>query len=147
MAPAVSRVFLGDNGAGVHLLRINPTVRQLDADHLLVHLALAIHAHTQPERRELRLQPFLVSAENPRFLPEVVYLLVERHEHTARFQVDRHLRMRLELCSLFNLHEFPPISRWAVGALLDFVYQLTRNCTPQPDRLSILPRESQVSLA
>ena len=63
VAAAVAGVVLGDDGHRLHLLGVDAAVGQLDADHLVVHLALAVHAHAQAERDELALEALFVLAE------------------------------------------------------------------------------------
>ena len=71
---------LDDVGQGVHLLGVDPTERQLDANHLPVGLPLAVDALLEAEADELDLFE-LAAEELPRLGVEVVELALEDRNH------------------------------------------------------------------
>ena len=100
------RVVLGDRGHDVHLVGVDAAVRELDAHHLLVHLALAVGAHAQTERRELALEFLGVLPVAARFEAVVLDLFVQRDEDVPGFEVAWNLWVGLNGC--FERHNVPP---------------------------------------
>ena len=112
VAAAQAGVLLGDLAHHVHLVGVDAAVGELDAHHLLVHLALAVGAHAQAERGELALQLFAVGAVAAGFELVVLDLFVERDEDVAGLEVGRDLGVGLEgEWLLLNRHREPPIYR------------------------------------
>ena len=122
VAAAQAGVLLGDLAHHVHLLGVDAAVGQLDAHHLLVHLALAVGAHAQAERRELALQRFGVGAVARGLELVVLDLFVERDEDMPGLEVGRDLWVCLEREWLvLNSHRAPPPK-------VDIVDLVSRNC-------------------
>jgi len=106
VAAAVAGVVFGNDGHRVHLLGVDAAVRQLHADHLVVHLTLTVDAHAQSKRRELTLEALFVLPEEACFGLEVLDLFVERHEYVAGLEVLRDLGMGACGC-FFDYHGSP----------------------------------------
>ncbi len=111
VAAAVAGVLLGDDRAGLHLVGGDTAIRQFDADHLHVLLALAVDAVHQTEGAELVHKPFLVGAEAAGLALEVLDLLLQGDENAAGLEVGRHGGVGSVGIAwlLFNLHKRPPI--------------------------------------
>ncbi len=90
VAAPMSGVPVGDHRASVHLIGRDAPVGELDAHHVRFLLALAIDALHQTEGAELPHEPLFVPTEAAALPVEVIDLLLQGHQDTARVEIAGH---------------------------------------------------------